>query len=104
MEGAEQPVEYDKSNIAFDGPARYRIRVLGSPLFDWSDRLGGLTIKVETPDDPDGVTVFEGWMTDQAALSGVLNTLYESHLALVSVEALAVEPENTKGDARDGAE
>jgi len=104
MEGAEQPVEYDKSKIAFDGPARYRIRVRGTPLFDWSDRLGGLTIKVETPADPDGVTVFEGWMRDQAALSGVLNTLYDFHLSLVSVEALAGEPDSCGGDARTGTE
>jgi hypothetical protein len=37
------------------------------------------------------VTVLEGWLPDQAALAGVLNTLYELHLPLLSVEILSYE-------------
>jgi hypothetical protein len=34
------------------------------------------------------VTVLAGHLADQAALSGVLNTLYDLHLPLLSVENL----------------
>jgi hypothetical protein len=34
------------------------------------------------------VTILEGHLPDQAALSGILNTLYEMHLPLLSVENL----------------
>jgi hypothetical protein len=34
------------------------------------------------------LTVLEGELTDQAALVGVLNSLYEMHLAVLSVECL----------------
>ncbi len=96
--------EHQPGKIAFDGPARYRIRVMGNPLFDWPTRMSEMTIRSITPEGPDRVTVFEGWIADQAALSGVLNTLYELHLSLVSVEAIADEPDSTVGDARTGTE
>jgi hypothetical protein len=34
------------------------------------------------------VTTLEGYLRDQAALFGVLNTLYELHLPVLSVECL----------------
>jgi hypothetical protein len=37
------------------------------------------------------VTTLVGTVVDQAALSGVLNTLYELHLTLLSVEFLGEE-------------
>jgi hypothetical protein len=36
-------------------------------------------------------SILVGHMTDQAALSGVLNTLYELHLPLLSVENMDEE-------------
>jgi hypothetical protein len=36
-------------------------------------------------------TILVGRLADQAALSGVLNTLYELHLPVVSVECLSAE-------------
>jgi hypothetical protein len=97
-------VEYDKIELAFDEPARYRICVRGLPLFDWTDRLGGLTITPNAADAPESVTVLEGWMPDQAALSGALNTLYEMHLSLISVEALSDEPDSSRQNAPDGGD
>jgi hypothetical protein len=46
------------------------------------------TVSVE---DKGPVTTLVGSVVDQAALSGVLETLYESHLTLLSVEMLEVE-------------
>ncbi len=36
------------------------------------------------------VTILEGELSDQAALAGVLNTLYELHLPLLSVKRLDI--------------
>ena len=73
------------------GPANYRIRVRGRLDADWSERLGGMNIThLKTPDG-DSVTVLDGRFADQAALFGVLNTLYELHLPVLSVDCLDSE-------------
>lgn len=55
---------------------------------DWSDRLEGFTIKAFTSDDGSMLTVLEGLISDQTALSGILNTLYSLHYPVVSVDCL----------------
>ncbi len=47
---------------------------------------------IQVDQRPDGVaeTVLTGEFQDQAALTGVLNTLYDLGLPLLSVECLAV--------------
>ena len=67
-----------------DKPAIYRIKVRGTVPDSWSDRLGGLQIVATTSE---GVTL-EGWLTDQAALNGVLDTLYGLRLPLLEVTCL----------------
>jgi hypothetical protein len=67
-------------------PATYRVRVQGRLDSRWADRLGGMAITADTAADKPSVTILVGYMADQAALSGVLNTLYELHLPLLSVE------------------
>lgn len=79
-------------SVGFDRPVKYRICVSGNPLFDWSDRLNGMSVNNWSPaTGPDKVTVLEGWLADQGALSGVLNTLYSLQLSLLSVEALSTK-------------
>jgi hypothetical protein len=75
--------------IPFDTPAVYQIAVQGRVDPAWSDRLEGMAIRqaAEGPYPP--VTSLEGELIDQAALVGVLNTLYELHLSVVSVERLS---------------
>ena len=73
--------------LKLETPATYRIRVQGRLDKNWSDRLGGMAITGTTRDNLP-VTFLVGHLTDQAALSGVLNTLYELHLPLLSVENL----------------
>ena len=79
--------EYEKS-YSFDRPGNYRIRVQGFLDKKWSERLAGLRIAPSKIRDQKPVTVLEGLMRDQAELTGVLNTLYQRHLTLLSVENL----------------
>ena len=78
-------------HFTFDNPAIYRIRVQGRLKASWSNRLEGMTICVFAPDDGPLVTTLEGTLLDQAALAGVLNTLYELHLPVLEVRCLSVE-------------
>ena len=65
---------------------RYRIRVRGRLDASWSDRMAGLRITSETgPEGP--VTTLEGPVRDQAELTGVLDTLSDLNLTLVSVHS-----------------
>jgi len=47
-----------------------------------------MTINADPAENKPPVTILEGHLPDQAALSGVLNTLYEMHLPLLSVDNL----------------
>ena len=69
-------------------PATYRIRVQGKLDESWLDRLGGMAISPEKTAGKSPVTILVGHLPDQASLSGVLNTLYEMRLPLLSVENL----------------
>lgn len=74
--------------MKLETPATYRIRVQGKMDESWLDRLGGMAITPDATADESPVTILVGHLPDQAALSGVLNTLYEMHLPLLSVENL----------------
>lgn len=81
------------NHFDFDSPAVYRIRAQGKVLTNWSDRLEGLTIRLDDAsrdvEDAVPVTIMEGELHDQAALAGVLKSLYEMHLPVLSVECLS---------------
>ena len=69
-------------------PATYRIRIQGRLDSNWVDRVGGMAVTVEPSANQPGISTLVGYLPDQAALSGVLNTLYDLHLPLLSVENL----------------
>jgi hypothetical protein len=76
------------SRVTFDSPAVYRIRVKGRIRDGWVDRLSGISVvQVETTAGQT-VTMLEGTLVDQAALAGVLNSLYELHLPVLLVECV----------------
>jgi hypothetical protein len=75
-------------NLAFDRPARYRIRAQGRIKDNWSDRLEGMAICQEPPGEAPPTYTLEGELLDQAALMGVLNTLYELHQIVLLVKRL----------------
>jgi hypothetical protein len=76
-----------ESNL-FDHPAFYQIIVQGRIDPTWSDRLEGMAISRQTVEASPSVTTLEGELSDQAALAGVLNTLYELHMPVISVKRL----------------
>ena len=70
------------------GPARYRIRVRGHLRPELSGRLENLKISNLMRDDGSEESLLEGSLLDQAAFAGVLNTLYELHLPVISADYL----------------
>ncbi len=76
--------DVDNSNL--ETPATYRIRVRGHLEDDWSGRLGGMVITRAFTSNKHPLTILVGHMHDQAMLAGVINTLYNLQMPLVSVE------------------
>lgn len=62
-------------------PQRYQIRLKGQLDQRWADWFEGLTITVEA----DGNTILTGYVTDQAALHGLLKKVRDLGLPLISV-------------------
>ena len=78
----------ESKGFKIETPATYRIRVQGRLDQSWSDQLNGMAITHTGASDKMPVTILIGHLKDQAALSGVLNTLYDLRLPLLSVENL----------------
>ena len=74
------------SKVDFAGPGRYRIEIHGRFGSDWSKRLGRMQICAGETEDRG--TILEGLVDDQAELAGILNSLYELHLTLISVQRI----------------
>ncbi len=77
------------SRSGFDRPATYRIDVQGHIPARWCDRLEGMAITEGSAEAEPTVTTLVGELADQVALAGVLNTIVELHLSVVSVERLS---------------
>ena len=73
------------------GPAIYRIRVRGRLDASWSDRIGGMQVTETRGPDGKAETILVGRLADQAMLTGILNTLYELHLPVLSAECVDSE-------------
>ena len=80
-----------KNSIPFDRSATYQISLQGRIDPSWSDLLEGMTISVTTGEGGASVTTLDGEFSDQAALLGVLNSLYELHLPVLSVQCLSYQ-------------
>ena len=74
------------SDLKFSSPANYRICVKGYLDDSWSDRLVGMTIDNQVPSSESPVAALSGQVRDQTELLGLLNSIYEMHLPLVSIE------------------
>lgn len=83
-------------NPHYDSSGVYAIHVDGRLDATWSDRLGGLFISTVEADDDSGrpQTVLKGYLPDQAALFGILNTLYNNRYPVTLVRYLRPYPEN----------
>ena len=77
-----------------DQPGWYEIRLTGRLAPRWAARFDGMTL---TPQD-DGTTLIEGPVVDQAALHGLLRTLRDIGLPLLSVTQVdpTIQPRPTE--------
>lgn len=75
-------------NSGFSTPAVYQIKVQGALSDDWSERLGGLQISVSRKKTGNTISILTGMISDQTALSGILNALYDSHITVLSVNLM----------------
>ena len=83
--------EKNADRLRFTSPATYQILVKGYLDESWSERLNAMTIiNLNTGDGPP-VTKLCGQVCDQAELLGVLNSIYEMHLPLISLELVEDE-------------
>ena len=71
----------------FDQPAAYRITVAGHLDSDWTEYLRNMAIDNHSEMEAKLATL-TGRLPDQAALLGVLNALYDAHIAVLSLEIL----------------
>jgi hypothetical protein len=81
-----------------DSPVACVIRVEGVLDPWWSDHLGGLQITV-SPTGETATSELRGELLDQAALVGVLTTLYDLGLPLL---ALTCAPPRSRAEPPDG--
>jgi hypothetical protein len=75
-------------HLSMQGPAIYRIRVEGSINPKWFSRLEGMNVTSGNSGADITESILVGRLADQAALSGLLNTLYELHRPVLSVDCL----------------
>jgi hypothetical protein len=80
--------ESDMSTGENHGPERYEIRVRGHLESRWAMWFGGMALIHGT----DGTTTISGPVVDQAALHGLLSTVRDTGLPLVSVTPVPPQP------------
>ncbi len=72
----------------FSAPGIYRIEVQGHLPSGWVGRLGAMKRFSPTMESDNEVTFLQGKVSDQSELAGILNSLYELQLRLLSVQFL----------------
>ena len=75
----------DRAAFDFGGPATYRVVIQGTVSEDWHRRLGGMEVTTSTLGSDGPRTILQGQIRDQAALHGLLETLYALHLPILEV-------------------
>lgn len=76
--------------LKLDEPISYRILVKGHLEDWWSERLGGLKITSNSQLEDFVLSELSGEVIDQAALFGILSTLYDLRLPLISVQCCEI--------------
>jgi hypothetical protein len=77
--------------VSLGQTAVYQIVVQGSLTEQLAECLGGLRLQVSPGVHGGAATTLPGRLRDQAQLIGVLNTLYEMRVPILSLELLEVE-------------
>ena len=78
-----------------DGPIPYQIQVLGRLDKDWSNWLDEMTVTYDG-----GVTRLTGPVADQAALRGILASIWDLNLTLLSVRRIDAAGEAEEADGQ----
>jgi hypothetical protein len=76
------------TNVTMHNPAIYRIHIRGRLEANMSDQMSGMQITEIRGENGKAETILVGRLVDQAALSGVLNSLYELHLPVLSADCV----------------
>jgi hypothetical protein len=84
-------MEKYRSSVSMFESATYRICILGTLDKRFSDYCGGMTIEHDIMLAQYPVTVLTGRVIDQAALIGVINSLYDFGCPLISVECVEAQ-------------
>jgi hypothetical protein len=79
---------------------QYEVRVKGHLGSRWAAWFDGLTLTTED----DGITVMRGPVIDQAALHGLLQTLRDVGIPLISLTQLPPDTPTTEGTAPEHEE
>jgi hypothetical protein len=82
--------KYSPHSSMFE-PATYRISILGTLDKRSSDYYGGMSIEHDVVLNQYPITILTGRLTDQAALIGVINSLYDLGCPLLSVECVEAQ-------------
>ena len=69
-------------------PATYKISILGTLDKNWSDYFGGMTIEHTLALQQYPMTMLTGILADQAALVGIINSLYDLGCPIITVECV----------------
>lgn len=76
------------AGLKFTSPAAYQILVKGYLDESWGERLSDMKIVNLNTDVGQPITKLSGVVSDQAELLGVLNSIYEMHMPLISLELI----------------
>ena len=77
----------------FDTPGLYQIRVVGELDERWIAHLEGLEISTTASGHYHLITQIRGWLTDQTALSGLLDLLNDLGRVILTVERIEMDEE-----------
>lgn len=77
--------EFDKKT-GFGSPSIYQIKVAGKVKPDWANRLRGMQLITQYGTDKELETVLTGQVIDQPALAGIVNSLVELHMVILSIK------------------
>jgi hypothetical protein len=72
-------------DLSMSTPAIYQIEIKGKVDISWFDILAGMNI-TSMEIGSSVVTTLVGKLNDQASLAGILHTIYEMKLPLISVQ------------------
>ena len=76
-------------DLGFTKAAIYKIVVQGELDVAWCERLWGLQANVKREKGEKPITTIIGQINDQSALSGILTTLNDMHISVISVNLLS---------------